>query len=381
MAEKVIREGSWICPHCQTKNRGAKENCDACGAVRGNVQFIYEEDGQAVTDAAEKAKATAGPDWICAFCGGSNAFDRQRCQSCSAARSDGTLREVKDATVKGGEGSAKRQYSPHATVAPDVRIEPVKVPLPIWFKAGCAVVVLGFMALMGLQCLSFEDTMTVAGKEWRRSIQVMQYQTFREGAWRGELPAGAREIGRQEKVRSYRDVLIGYKTVQETYTEQEQAGTKKVKKGVRDLGNGRFEELWEDEPVYRDVEKTRTVQKPQYRQEPVYDTWIEFEVDRWKDIEKATAQGTTDEPRWPETGASPHPRDVVGEKREGAREEKYKVTLKSDKDGKEYQVEELDNKPLSYEAFQRLKPGDKHKVIISGLGLVKDIPGLAAGRP
>lgn len=376
MVEKIIREGSWICPNCQTKNRGAKETCDACGAVRGNVQFLYEEDGQVVTDAAERAKATAGPDWICAFCGNSNAFDRPTCQSCSAARSEGTLRQVKEATVKGGEGLAKRQVSPHATVAPDVRIEPVKAPLPLWFKAGCVIAVLGLLALVGLQSLSFEDTMTVVGKEWRRAIQVMQYQTCREGGWRGELPAGAREIRRQEKIRSYRDVLIGYQTVEETYTERQQVGTRKVKKGVRDLGNGRFEEIWDDEPIYRDVQKTRTVQKPQYRKEPVYDTWIEFDIDRWKDIGPAVAQGTTDEPRWPETGAAAHPRDIVGEKREGAREESYKVTFKSDKDGKTYVVDKLGQQPLSYEAFRRLQPGDQHKVIISGLGLVKDIPGL-----
>ena len=52
----IIREGSWICPNCNAKNRGAKDTCNSCGAVRGNVQFIYEEEGQEITDETEKAR-------------------------------------------------------------------------------------------------------------------------------------------------------------------------------------------------------------------------------------------------------------------------------------------------------------------------------------
>lgn len=374
MGEKVIREGSWICPNCQAKNRGTKENCDSCGAVRGNVQFIYEEQGQAVTDATGIAKAKAGPDWVCAFCGDSNAFDRTTCQGCSAPKSEGKQREVKEATVKGGEGSGKKYVNPHATSTHEPNIEPVRVPLPMWFKAGLGIFLFGFAVLMGLQCLSFEDSMTVAARQWRRAITVLEYQTVREGAWRGELPPKAREIGRQEKIRSYKDVLTGYRDVQETYTEQVQVGTKRVKTGVRDLGNGQFEETWEDQPVYEDREKTRTVQKPVYRQDPVYDTWIDYDVDKWRETGKPTAEGTTDEPRWPETGAAASPQEVIGAKREGPREEHYQVTLKSDKDGKEHKLEELNGKPLTFEAFSKLKQGEKFKVTVSGLGIIKEIP-------
>lgn len=373
----IIREGSWICPNCNAKNRGAKENCDSCGAVRGNVQFIYEEEGSEITDEAEKARAKAGADWVCAFCGCSNAFDKPACGSCAAPRSEGKQREVKEATVKGGEGTGVKQVSPHATLQqPPKNIEPHKVPLPGWFKMGCGAVVLLFLVLMGFECMSFEDLMTVTGKDWQRSVMVMQYQTVRDGAWRDEVPQKARAAGQERKIRSYRDVLIGHRTVQETYTEQVQAGTKRVKTGVRDLGNGRFEEVWEDQPVYKDVEKTRSVQKPEYRQEPVYDTWVAFDIDRWEKKGEEKAKGTTDEPHWPPTGCSPNPQDVIGEKKETDRKESYKVTMKSSKGDKTYEVEEVDGKPLSYDAFMKLKQGEKYKVIVSGLGSIKEIPGV-----
>jgi len=371
----IIREGSWICPNCNAKNRGAKENCAACGAVRGNVQFIYEETASEITDEKEKARAKAGPDWICGFCTCSNAFDKEKCGSCGAVRSDGTKREVKEAAVKSGEGTGIKQVNPHATL-PNVpnNIQPYKVPLPGWFKFGCGGIVLLFIILAGFQCMSFEEMMTVVGKNWRRSVMVMKYQTVRNEAWRDELPPKARQIAQERKIRSYKDVLIGYRNVQETYTKKGQDGTERVKTGVRDLGNGRFEEIWEDRPVYKDVEETRTVQKPEYRKDPIYDTWISYDIDRWENQGERKTEGTTEEPVWPKTDCSPKPEEKLGETKETDPKEAYQVTLKSDKDAKTYEVKKLNDKPLSFDSFTKLKQGEKFKVIISGLGIVKGIP-------
>jgi len=192
--------------------------------------------------------------------------------------------------------------------------------------------------------------------------------------WRDELPPKARQIAQERKIRSYKDVLIGYRNVQETYTKKVQDGTERVKTGVRDLGNGRFEEIWEDRPVYKDVEETRTVQKPEYRKDPIYDTWISYDIDRWENQGERKTEGTTEEPVWPKTDCSPKPEEKLGETKETDPKEAYQVTLKSDKDAKTYEVKKLNDKPLSFDSFTKLKQGEKFKVIISGLGIVKGIP-------
>ena len=66
--EEIV-EGFWDCPNCNAKNRGAQQQCEACGAIRSeDVKFYVDENAKVVTDEAELAKAKAGPDWICPFC-------------------------------------------------------------------------------------------------------------------------------------------------------------------------------------------------------------------------------------------------------------------------------------------------------------------------
>ena len=77
--EEIV-EGYWICPNCNAKNRGAEQQCDACGAIRGeDVQFHCDGDAPVITDEAELAKAKAGPDWVCQFCGNTSPAASEKC--------------------------------------------------------------------------------------------------------------------------------------------------------------------------------------------------------------------------------------------------------------------------------------------------------------
>src|SRR5688572_15808813 len=86
----AIREGKWRCPSCQTVNRGAAMACSGCGGTRdANVKFFLDDEAPVVTDAQTLARATAGADWVCGFCNGSNPSGQRTCNSCGAPSSEG----------------------------------------------------------------------------------------------------------------------------------------------------------------------------------------------------------------------------------------------------------------------------------------------------
>ncbi len=371
MGEEVIREGSWICPNCNTKNRGSMEKCSACGAVRGNVKFIYEDDGAVVSDDAGKKKALGGADWICAFCGVSSAADATKCSGCGAPREEGTQRSVQKVDIHAKDRPQQpEKVSPHGHSQPT---QSGQAGVPGCFKFGCGGLILLLLVFMGFECMTFEQSMEVTSREWVRTIGIDEYTTVQHQAWENQVPNDARIVNREQKIKEYKDVLTGYKSVEETYTEQVQVGTKKVKTGVEDLGNGRFKEIYEDQPVYKDVEKTRMVQKPQYRKDPVYADYITYDRDEWKEVEKKEARGTVEEVKWPETGVSKTADNQIGNQREGTRTEFYMVILKSQKDGKTYDIKELEGKPLDFASFEKMKMGTKVPVELSGLGNIKGL--------
>lgn len=375
MAEEIIREGSWICPNCSTKNRGAQEKCNACGAIRGNVQFIYEEQGEQVTGEAERARALGGGDWVCPFCGDSSPFDATSCNGCSAPRSEGKQREVKDLGASGrpAETASAGQSANHIA-----SVQPASPAVALFFKIGCGGILLLLAALMGLQCMTWSQVAEVTALSWERTVAIEELKSVRHEGWKDRMPSGARIISREEKVRSHRDVLTGHEEVEETYTEQQQTGTRRVKTGVQDLGNGRFKEIWENEPVYKDVQKRRRVSKPVYRKEPVYDTWLMYEADEWVKIDTAVSRGTSEMPAWPPTNVTQPFESRLGARRESARTESYNVSFKSLKDGKVYEVTEIGSKKLDSATFEKLRPGTKWTIAISGLGNIKE---LAAATP
>jgi len=89
----AIREGKWRCPYCSIVNRGASMACPGCGATRDeHVAFFLEDDAPEVTDEALLARARAGADWLCRFCGASCPPALERCRNCGAER--GTIIEL-----------------------------------------------------------------------------------------------------------------------------------------------------------------------------------------------------------------------------------------------------------------------------------------------
>jgi hypothetical protein len=276
----AIREGKWRCPYCSVANRGAAMACTGCGATRDkDVAFFLEDDAEEVTDDGLIAHARAGADWLCTFCGDSNAPERDHCRNCGAEKGSAPSRPVREVPDVPVPPSIPRAASPASA-----RFRP-------WAVAVFLVLVAFVMAAAYFALRHTEETLTVAGFEWERRVAVEAWRTVREQAWEGSVPAGARVVSRRQEVH---------------HTERDQVGTRRVKAGHRDLGNGFFEDVYRDEPVYRE--------------RPVYRTRVAYDVQRWVPDRTVRASGQDHAAHWPD------PQLRTGE-REASRAEKLVVVL------------------------------------------------------
>src|SRR5712692_2656470 len=306
----AIREGKWRCPYCSVANRGAAMACTGCGATRDkDVAFFLEDDAEEVTDDALIARARAGADWVCTFCGDSNAPERDHCRNCGAEKGSAPSRPVREV--------------PEVPVPPPIpqAASPVSARFRPWAIAVLLVLVAFVVAAAYFGLRRTEETLTVAGFEWERRVAVEAWRTVREQAWEGSVPAGARVVSLRQEVH---------------HTERDQVGTRRVKAGHRDLGNGFFEDVYRDEPVYRE--------------RPVYRTRVAYDVQRWVPDRTVRASGPDHAAHWPD------PQLRTGE-REASRAEKLVVLLNGKRT---YRTE------LPEARWAALQPGQAVSAVIRG---------------
>jgi hypothetical protein len=347
----AIREGAWDCPHCGRKrNRGPEKFCGGCGAPRGeDVQFYLPDDAREVTEADELRKAQAGPDWTCAFCESDNPSDHAFCSSCGASRDGSTARQVvehrMDAALPTPLVSAPEAPPPVSPTSGSPRL-----------KRGCQIGCLALVALVFLVWLigrPRERVLTVTGHRWERSVAVEELRTVTEEGWEGELPAGARSLSSSREIHHQNRIQIGTETRTRTVSERVQTGTESVKVGTRDLGNGYFEDVYEDRPVYEDREHEETYEEPVFREEPVYRLKHRYQVDKWMPARDAKAGAADLSPVWPGLGLSPN-------QREGQRTEVYEV-LFDDREGDSRVYRARDE--VEWRSFQ---PGVSYRAKVQG---------------
>lgn len=291
-------------------NRGADLACGGCGATRDkDVTFFLEGDAPEVADEALLATARAGADWLCPFCQTSNRPGATHCVQCGAEKGTAPSRPVRELR----DGSA-----PPAPAR----------PAPRRSRGCCLVIALGLLLLLGFCAVSAyfalrksDDAVSVSGFEWTRQVRVEALRTVRESAWDGEVPRGARLVGRQRAVH---------------HTENVQTGTERVKVGQRDLGNGFFEDVYEERPVYRSRD--------------VYRDKITYEIERWTPERNLEARGGDQRPRWPDVR-------LARNEREAAREERYTVLLQG---RRAYRLD------LPEARWAALQPGQRLRAVIQG---------------
>ena len=192
---------------------------------------------------------------------------------------------------------------------------------------------------------------TIDDFEWQRAIDVKENVTYDESGW--TLPDGARLQYTRNEVKTYKDVLDHYKTVTETRTRRVIDHYEK-RSSYKNLGNGYFEEHTKNVPVYTTETYTENVQKPVYRQEPVYATKYYYEIDRWTVTDTAKSSGHGQNPSWPK------PKLKDGQ-RTGDKNEHYFVTATYQKKKDETETEKYE---MAFSEWNELKKGEEIKLKI-----------------
>ena len=192
----------------------------------------------------------------------------------------------------------------------------------------------------------------VEGKRWARSVVVEQRRMVDGEGW--EVPDSADVVRRERRFHHEGSEVVGHRTVTrqvprtervqdgvETRTRQVEervrTGTRSYVCGQRDLGNGYFEDVQCQEPVYETRTRTETYQEPRYREVtrqetvtetvpvtrpvPVYRTWYTWRAPRWVPADTLHARGDTTRPAWPDS--------ALGDgRRRGRRTERYTLVVR-----------------------------------------------------
>lgn len=278
----AIKVGRWDCKQCSyIGNLGPQTRCEKCGAPRPeDVAFYLSEDSKIVDNSDKVREAKSGADWVCSFCNGHNKVTETICQSCGNDR---------DATD--GDKSLKEKLSLYNQ-------KPNKQKAPFKLSKGIKRVLLGIIAIVVLFAIlaqfTSEINVTVTGFKWERSIEIEEYREVIEEDW--QVPEDGEKIDTYRAIHHYNQIEDGIEI--RTRTVQKQVGTEKVKIGEKDLGNGYFEDIYEERPVYEDVEETFEATK--YKKIPVYKTKYKYAISRWKEAGKLNTSDNKKPAYWSE---------------------------------------------------------------------------------
>lgn len=349
----AIRENLWDCESCgKVGNLGRNRECESCGLSRPHgVHFYLPENAPEVTDKEQLKQARSGPDWICGHCDASNSAGSSRCKQCSASKTNvtqkiakviGLQREWMRSNSKRIRQEVQKRGAAH--VFKSAR-KSSKFWLYVWLSIGAAALI-SIVTLIWMYNATYEVEVVVDSVKWHRSIDVEHYKTLNKSGW--SPPSDARIQSNEQRIRSYRKVPDGYVT--KTREVRVQTGTRRVKTGTRNLGNGYSEDVYSTEPIYE--YRTETYQEQKYRDEPVYDTYYYYEVDRWVVVAKSESSGADHEPYWSKP-------DIGGDKqREGEYKQSYYVYFKADK-------ERIWEHKLQYDDWMRYGVGEQRVILVN----------------
>lgn len=314
MAKLVM--GYWDCPVCGSKGiRGDVQNCPSCGRARGDVKFymknytegeIREENERGDIEylSEEEAKYVSNnPDWYCSFCDSLNSDNAEYCSNCGASRKDSESNYFDQLKKRKEREEAELAAQPQTqSQAPRKRS---KWPLLI------LALIIGFI-IYSLIPKTAKD-LKITGFSWARNIQIEQNQQVQYSDW--TLPANAELIEQRQELHHFDQVLTGTRTVQRS---REVIDHYELYYTYQDMGNGTFEEVPQQRPVYKT--EYYDVEEPVYSSVPRYQTKYYFYLWQWRPVRDASSSGEDHNAFWPEVSLEEN-------EREGQRSERYGFTI------------------------------------------------------
>ena len=328
----AIRMGYWDCVHCEQKGiEGPQRQCPGCGRPRdADVEFYTKDDAPEIDDPQLLQRAEAGADWHCPFCDTDNPAGQVQCLSCGGSDPNAKHREEKIILDADQPASAE-------SMSPEDR-----TPKKAKSKAGLLIFLSILVVIGGLVWFFFlrssPHTVAIDQATWRKSLRIEQLKTETKSGWLDEMPSNARELSRTHKSK----------------TIKVQQGTKKVKVGKKDLGNGMFKDVYKKVPNM--VEK---------QQDAVY---VTYEIDRWvqnQTLKEERSDGR--EPKWPSFTATPT-------RRVASKSSRLILSLKDVKSGKTYSYSlKIPEGAPGMKMLKGYSVGKKFTAMITATGTVKSI--------
>jgi len=222
---KKFVELEWVCPNCDSRNKGSKKTCENCGAPQpDNVKFQRAADEKIITDEKAVQAASAGADIHCGFCGTRNPGNAVTCSQCGGDLKEGKARQagqvlqavapapkVVTCTNCGTENpsserTCKQCGSPLPRAAAPAQAQAVNAPAMMasapqkkvnWLLFG------GIGALLLICCIagvflfavpSKSVTGTVADVRWQTSVPLQEVQAVNHSNERGSAPSDAYNV-------------------------------------------------------------------------------------------------------------------------------------------------------------------------------------------
>lgn len=346
-------EGRWDCKYCGKKGiRGLAKYCPGCGHPQDKDVKFYIPDEIEYLDEETAKNYGKGADWVCGYCNSYNRYDANYCINCGGPKEE----------MEGDYFSVQKpEHTPEDKIEDNVPdSNPSEPPVPkkkskfgIFGAALAAILVI----IAGVMLLSPKNMdATLKDKSWQRNIAIEDYITVQESDW--DVPDGGRIYDQKEEIHHYDQVLDHYETVEEERTRTVQDGYDTYTNYV-DNGDGTFSEETVQTPRYITETYYETVEKPVYKDVPIYATKYYYEIERWQETRNVTTEGKDDAPYWGEL-------NLTGQEREGNKTENYNLTFTTKK--KEY----TESVPLKM--WQSLQIGDNAEITVQA-GIVRKING------
>lgn len=346
----------WTCPRCSTRNPGPQKFCNGCGGPQPQeVAFEQAPEEKLLTDAAEIARAQAGPDRHCPYCNARNVGDAKFCGACGgdlagaksreSGRVAGAFRSGPAAPIAcprcGTEnpGAARACAACGASLAPAApAMPPAPPPAPPRPTRRSPILLIGIVlaALCGLAGLALlllgsrqnEQLAVVDSLAWERSVAVEALRAVDREDWYDQIPSGA-EVG------ACRQELRG--------TSQEYVANSKEVCGTPytvDTGSG-YGEVVQD-CVYE-----------------VYDDYCAYTAQAWTVVDTIVARGSNPSPSWPTVS-------LAANERRGEETESFEVRFVSDSESYTYV-------PPGATEFAAFVPGSRWLLTVNGFGAITDV--------
>jgi DNA-directed RNA polymerase subunit RPC12/RpoP len=324
MAKKSLgyTELEWTCPFCGTRNPGTAEKCSGCNAPQpSDVKFEQAAEEKLITDEKKIARAKAGPDVHCPYCGARNPAGATQCSECLADLTDAEKRTAGQTVGAHRDKAAPDVACPAcgqmnratatacefcgASLAETRRPDPKPKPKPAKPRSKTSTyAIIGVVALLVLACAAFlflaSRTKDVVGEvtdsQWVRTINIEGLVPVEQEAWRDEVPSDAVLGVCREEVRSTQP--------DPAPNSVEVCGTPYTV----DTGTGIGE----------------VVQDCEYE---IYDDYCTYTVEEWQVVATRQSSAHDQTPSWPELTLS-------GGQREGERDTDYIIYFRTD--GEDY---------------------------------------------